>query len=322
MSIETKHDGDISIRQKYREIFEKEIVQKSKGLIFSFSLDKGKYNFAPYAHAFSKTSVEDLGTLMRHNLLFYAFGEEEVVKLYNDALFDSMESAAKYAYKQRLPNRAEITDGLPSEALLDLLLQIYNPNAYKLAVRTLFRQNDNNEIKGYDLTYFTKDDSGIILWLGQAKLGKKNYCKSSIHDDLLKKYTLKYLFQQLYFICDKRIEITEEAKEILSAINRLNIILMNKDDAERADALLKYLKENKIKIRIPCLLAYGEDTVYADPKQIYNKIQTEVDSIKEYYGKQNYLFEKINPEIIFCIFPIESIERLRDKEKGFYAGLC
>lgn len=46
------------------------------------------------------------------------------------------------------------TDGLPSEVLLNLLIQLYIPGSYKMAVRPLLRQQDNNEIKGYDLTYF------------------------------------------------------------------------------------------------------------------------------------------------------------------------
>lgn len=185
-------------KSEYQAIFDKEIVQKSKSIIFSFNPENDVYQFKPYAHAFSETSVEDLAELMRHNLLFYAFGEEEVVNLYNTNLFESMEHAAKYAYNQRLPKRSETTDGLLSEALLDLLIQIYNPNAYKLAVRTLFRQDDNNEIKGYDLTYFVKDESAVTLWLGQAKLGSKDYCKSDISKDLMKKYTSEYLAKQLF----------------------------------------------------------------------------------------------------------------------------
>ena len=56
-------------------------------------------------------------------------------------------------------------------------------------MRTIFRQADNNEIKGYDLSYFTKDSAGISLWLGQAKLGKKAYCKNGINEDLIEKYS-------------------------------------------------------------------------------------------------------------------------------------
>ena len=163
-------------------------MQHSKGIIFSFSPLNDQHTYQPYSHGISSDAVEKLGELMRHNLLFYSFGEDEVVTYYEKDAFSSLEQAAKYAYQKRLPHRDPKQDGLPGEVLLDLLVQIYNPNAYKLAVRTLFRQADNNEIKGYDLTYFTKDSSGISLWLGQAKLGGKTYCKNGIDKDLIEKY--------------------------------------------------------------------------------------------------------------------------------------
>lgn len=312
----------MSIHQEYNDIFYEEIAKKSNSIIFSFSPIEENYTYQPYGHAVSATAVEDLAELMRHNLLFYAFGEEEVVRLYKEDTFTSLEKAAKYAYRQRLPKRSGIMDGLPSETLLDLLVQIYSPNAYKLAVRTLLRQDDNNEIKGYDLTYFTRDASGVTLWLGQAKLGKKDYCKSSISNDLLQKYTSEYLAKQLFFVCDKRIEITDDAKELLSVINHLNILMLDEDNDLRTKALMDYFQKHNIRIKIPCLLAYGEDTVYQDAGQVYSRIQLEVDSIRKYYSKHAYSFNQIVPEIVFCIFPIESVERLRDKESGFYAGLC
>ena len=139
---------------------------------------------------------------------------------------------------------------------------------------------------------------------------------------MMKEYTSEYLAKQLYFICDKRVEITADAKRILTAVNKLNILMQNEDQASRVSALFDYLDSEKIKICIPCLLAYEENKVYSDPGQIYNRIQSEVDSIKKYYLANRYSFERITPEIVFCIFPIESIERLRDKEHGFYAGLC
>lgn len=70
------------------------------------------------------------------------------------------------------------------------------------------------------------------------------------------------------------------------------------------------------------MLAYGESSVYSDAKDVFNKIQIEVESIRQYYAKHSYSFGLIAPEIIFYVFPIESVERLRDKERGFYAGLC
>lgn len=312
----------MSIEQRYKEIFDKEIFQKSHGIIFSFSPLQDHYTYQPYSHGIAIDSVEKLGELMRRNLFFYSYGEEEVVQYYEKDHFSSMEQAARYAYRQRLPKRADITDGLPSEVLLDLLVQLYNPQSYKLAVRTIFRQNDNNEIKGYDLTYFTKERSGVSLWLGQAKLGGKNYCKTDINKDLLQKFTAEYLSKQFFFVCDKRVSITNDAKVILEAIEEINIRSMEDDDVLRGQKLLDYFKTEGIRIKIPCLLAYGEDTVYRDANALYQMIEEETISIRDYYKSHAYVFHGFSPEIVFYIFPIESIERLRDKETGFYAGLC
>ena len=312
----------MSIAQRYKEIFSYEILDRSKGVIFSFSPLADKWIYKPFSHGISDDAVEQLSELMRINLFFYSYGEDEIVDYYERDRFSSLEKAAKYAYRNRLPKRPEIKDGLPGEALLDLLVQLYNPSAYKLAVRTIFRQDDNSEIKGYDLTYFTRDDNGISLWLGQAKLGGKDYCKSGINSDLLEKFKSEYLSKQLFFVSDKRISLTSDAKAILEAIEEVNILSMEDDDADRARKLLRHFRDNSIAIKIPCLLAYGQETVYKEAAQLYSKITAEAETIRDYFIKHTYLFEGFSPEIIFYIFPIESIERLRDKETGFYAGLC
>ena len=292
----------MSIIERYHKIFDKEILQKSRGVIFSFSPLQDQFIYQPYSHNISADSVEKLGELMRHNLFFYSYGEEEVVQHYEKDHFSSLEQAAKYAYINRLPKRAGITDGLPSEVLLDLLVQLYNPQACKLAVRTILRQNDNNEIKGYDLTYFSKDETGVSLWLGQAKLGGKAYCKTDINKDLLEKFTAEYLSKQIFFVCEKRVSLTDDTKAILEAIEEINI--------------------RSIRIKTPCLLAYGEETVYKDARALCQMIDRETDSIRDYFNAHTYAFQGFSPEIVFYVFPIESIERLRDKEAGFYAGLC
>ena len=209
--------------EEYNQIFYEEVFKKSKGIILSFSPLKDNYVYCPYSHAISDDAVERLGALMRQNLFFYCFGETEVIKYYKNGQLDNMERAAKYAYKSRLPKRPVNADGLPGEVLLDLLVQLYTPNAYKLAVRTIFRQDDHNEIKGYDMTYFAKDESGVSLWLGQAKLGGIDYCRSGISQDLLTKFEKTYLSKQLFFVCTKPVSVFDDAKTILDMIEKINI---------------------------------------------------------------------------------------------------
>ena len=309
------------LRNDYKEIFRKEILKKSEGIIFHYNPYKDRYLFERYTHSTEPNAIEKLAELMRHNLLFYAYGENEVIDFYNDGSFYSLEQAAKLAYKERLPKRESKIDGLPGETLLDLLIQLYTPDSYKLAVRTIYRQNDNTEIKGYDLTYFTRDESGITLWLGQAKLGQKDYCKRGINNDLLAKYTSHYLANYLFFLSDKPINITDDARYLLKEINKINMKMVEEDDKNRARSLLQYFVDEKIKIKVPCLLAYEAEDVYKSPTTIYQILEQETKSFITYYKENNYL-DKLDFEIIFCIFPIKSLERLRSNENGFYKGLC
>lgn len=312
----------MSINNEYKNIYNKEIIQKNKGIIISYPVTDEKYRYVPYSHGISEEAVEKLADLMRKNLFFYAFGEEEIVDYYKKDFFNSMEQGAQYAYQKRSPKRADTTDGLLGEVLIDLLIQMYNPKAYKLSVRTIFRQDDNTEIKGYDSTYFSKDEHGISLWLGQAKLGGKDYCKSGINEDLVEKYLNNYLTTQLFFVCDKRIAITDDAKCILEMIEKINIKTMNADADKRASELIKLFNDNEISIKIPCLLAYDKSDVYYSEQTLTENIMNEVNSIKGYFDAQIYKFNGFKPEIVFYIFPIEDVSRLRNKETGFYAGLC
>lgn len=311
----------MSISQEYKRIYAEEIISKCKGVIFRYSPVKNKYDFLPFSHGVSGDAVEKLAELMRKNLLFYCYGEEEVVSDYARNKFSSLEQAAKYAFVHRLPDRAHTSDGLPSEVLLDLLIQITEPTAYKLAVRPLFRQDDNNEIKGYDLTYFSTQNDEVSLWLGQAKMGTKEYCKGSINEDLLEKFKKVYLARQMFFICDKPAELTEEAKSLIRIINDIDVATLEEDPTQRADTLLRCFRDNNIKIRIPCLLAYGEGLVYENPAAVFTMIEQETESIQKYYLSHKYEFEGFTPEILFYIFPIQDLDRVRNKETGFYAGL-
>ena len=97
---------------------------------------------------------------------------------------------------------------------------------------------------------------------------------------------------------------------------------MEEDEKTRAKKLIDTLNSERIKIKIPCLLAYGKSDVYGNASELYAKVVSEAENVRDYYKRHSYVFDGFSPEIIFYVFPIESIDRLRDKEKGFYAGLC
>lgn len=316
------------VSEEYKKIYIEEIEKEVKKEIHIYDEDQAVHLFQPLSHncdnlcgsACTHKCYKSLGDLMRKNIVFYCYGEEEVVNHFNDGLFDDLEKAVKSAYRLRLPKRNPNQDGLPSEVLFDLIIQSIVPKAYKLAVRTIFRQDDNNEIKGYDLTYFTNESGKITLWLGQAKLGDKQYCKKGIVEDLIKKYRSLYLSKQIFFLADKPCGLTEEGKELTMLINKINMFNASEDDETRAKQLIDYLKDNNIDINIPCLLAYGKNSVYSNLLELEKKIEKEIDWAKKYFNK-TFMFHGIIPKLIFFVLPIEDLEKLRG-EDGFYAGLC
>ena len=318
----------MSIAEEYRNIYNRYVSKDLKQELAIYEIEQGINNYQPLSHnCRQKCSgkcdhqcYKSLRKLMRKNIIFYCYGEDEIVTNFKNNLFSDLEKATKSAYRLRLPQRQPNQDGLPSEVLLDALIQSLIPNAYKMAVRTIFRQDDNNEIKGYDLTYFTNIQGTITLWLGQAKLGSKQYCKNGILEDLKNKYTDLYMAKQIYFLADKPSGLTEEGKQIANLLNRLNMLNACEDDSNRAKQLIQFLKTQNIDICIPCLLAYDKAGVYADFTKLESKMKSEMVWAKGIFEKY-FKFAGIEPKMIFFIFPIDDIEALRGDD-GFYEGLC
>lgn len=317
----------VSVADEYRKIYDACVSQELKKEIAIYEQEKGINRYQPLSHNCNqKCSTvcnhqchKSLGELMRKNIIFYCYGEDEIVSNFKSGFFSDLERAMIYAYRSRLPHRQPNMDGLPSEVLLDAIIQSLVPEAYKMAVRTIFRQNDNNEIKGYDLTYFTNAGGKITLWLGQAKLGSRHYCKNGILEDLKEKYTNLYMAKQIYFLADKRMGLTDEAKEISMLLSKLNMLNCCESDSTRAEQLILFLKEQNIEINIPCLLAYDKTNVYTDIAEVEERLESEMGWAKQIFEKY-FKFSGIDPKLIFIIFPIDDIEALRGDE-GFYAGL-
>lgn len=319
---------NMSIAKEYKKIYDAYVGKELEQEIAVYSEEQGVNNYQPLSHnclqkcngICNHQCHKSLGELMRKNIVFYCYGEDEVVTNFNNGHFSDLERATKAAYRLRLPKRQPNNDGLPSEVLLDAIIQSLYPDAFKMAVRTIFRQNDNNEIKGYDLTYFTNMNGKIKLWLGQAKLGDKKYCKKGILEDLEKKYTDLYMAKQIYFMADKPMGLTDEGKQIANLLNRLNLSNIDETENNRAEQLMRFFKKENIDIYIPCLLAYEKADVYADIAQLKNKMKSEVGWAKRIFERY-FKFVRIEPKLIFIIFPIDDIEALRGDE-GFYAELC
>lgn len=319
----------MSTTEQYKDIYSEKVKEDFNREIKVYEIEAEENEYIPFSHNCEKSCngncehncYKKLGQLMRSNLIFYCYGENEIVKKTNEHFFDDFSESICYAYKNRVPKRKPNKDGLLSEVLFDLIIQNLFPDARKLAVRTIFRQNDSNEIKGYDLTYFINDKGKIQIWLGQAKLGDKDYCKKGINSDIKEKYDLMYMSKQVFFVADKQCELSSEGVVLTDIINKINRINIKVDDQKRAEAFLEYIKEENIEIIIPCLLSYGKDSVYKNVNDVEKKIKKEKESIKKYFSEKSFEFKGYIPKLIFFVFPLDDIKGLRSKE-GFYEGLC
>lgn len=300
----------------YKEIYNELIGKKFRAAIISYKPHKGTYEYLGYSHRAETNALNDIAELIIGDMVFYAFSENEILRLNDDInLLSDLRTAAKYAYIERLPKREkEKSDGTMGEVLLDIFIQLAAQNTQKLIARAKHTEiNTRKEITGYDALYFTKDISGISLWLGQAKAGQKNYCKGSIIKDLKEKYTKEYFADTAFYIADKN--EAPELGELLSKINKICFLAqLNKlSKEEKIKELFQILQDTHVKIRIPCLIAYSRK-IYSDRKRLKAFIEAEVKEIVAEFDTQKFPIEMGSDyDIVFYIMPIEDVDCIRNK---------
>lgn len=316
----------MAFMNEYRELYEKMIVKKAKTVILRFNPVNRKYVYKPYSHEISDDALDKLTELIIENFVFYSFYEDEVVVQNKQfGLLDDLLAAAKYAYKQRLPKRNNASsDGTVGEILLDILIQVFEPVSKKLIARPKYKQQgDNSEIKGYDALYFTKNDTEISLWLGQAKTGIWSYCKSGIIKDLNSKYVIDYLADSVFYIADKA-ERESELQELLNEINRMCFenYRLNHDSETKMLLLIELLKNRKVKIKIPCLLVHTADDIYVGSIDLDQKMDEYTHAILESFDHIDFsIINDLDYEIFFLLFPVSDINKLRENVVDFKKGV-
>lgn len=214
-----------------------------------------------------------------------------------------------------LPKRKKAkSDGTMGEVLLDIFIQLASQNTQKLIARAKHTEiNTKKEITGYDALYFTKDMTGISLWLGQAKAGQKGYCKSSIIKDLKEKYTREYFADTAFYIADKN--EAPELGDLLSEINRICLMAqLNKwNKEEKVEKLIQVLQAKQVRIRITCLIAYSQK-IYSDKTKLEAYIEAEVKEMADEVDAEKFPIEiGTDFDIVFYIMPIEDVDYIRDK---------
>lgn len=292
------------------------ISDKVNGIIVEYSPYHKTYCYKQFSHMTNDKALEDLYEIIINNTVFYAFSEDEIVSLHAKfGLLDDLHTAAEYSFAERLPKRTNPnSDGTIGEILLDLLIQVYEPNSQKLIARAKHTEmNKRSEITGYDTLYFTIHDKYITLWLGQAKAGEESYCKSDIKKDLNTKYSAEYFSSTIFYIATR-----SESDDLLNILNEINKLCYdaqkNKFSKDQKIAgLFEILKSHEVNVKIPCLLAYTKD-IYSNPSLLKEEVEKCTKKICNYFDNDKFSFEiPISYEIVFYVFPIKDVSYIRNK---------
>lgn len=300
----------------YEELYDNLIGEKFRASIIKYDPQSKRYKYCGYSHKVQENALDHLSEMIIDDMIFYAFTEKEILKLNdNMQILSDLRTAAKYAYVERLPKRLNSkSDGTMGEVLLDIFIQLSSANAKKLVARAKHTEmNSKKEITGYDALYFTIEGSEICLWLGQAKAGQKKYCKESIVEDLQVKYKKEYFTDTAFYIADKN-----EAKELENLLEEINRVCyfaqMRKwSGTQKIDKLVDVLKNNNVKLRIPCLISYTQD-IYNDKNKLGQFIIAEMNEIISEFDIKIFPIDiGLDYDIIFYVLPVKDVDYIRDK---------
>lgn len=293
-------------------------------IIYSYDKTIGKYEYKPFSHANTDTWKEDFVEILINNLLNYCYEPKELEILYNPN-FPELKKYINNSIKARLNKKTKQAqqDGLCGELLIDLILRMENINNETLICRPKYQQlGAKAELKNYDVLMFREEsDKNITLVLGQVKTGKFDYCTENMKEDLDTKYNESYFGNAICYIADHRIADIPNItlSNILSEFN--NIALEAESTSVRNNKICEYIKNNNIKIEIPCLLLYGKDSVYSNIEKIKENLDTEVELVKQFFEKLSFNIYNFNFSISFYVFPSKSIIELRESIMDYKVGV-
>lgn len=300
----------------YEELYDNLIGKKFRASIIRYNPQSKRYKYCGYSHKVEKNALDHLSEMIIDNMVFYAFTEKEIIKLNNNMqILSDLRTAAKYAYAERLPKRLNSkSDGTMGEVLLDIFIQLSSVNTRKLVARAKHTEiKSKKEITGYDALYFTIEGSEICLWLGQAKAGQKKYCKEDIVKDLQEKYQKEYFADTAFYIADKN--EAKELEDLLVEINKVCYLAQLKkwNSNQKIDNLVDVLKNNNVKLKIPCLISYTQD-IYNDKDKLEQFIIAEMNEIINEFDIKVFPIDiGLDYDIIFYILPVKDVDYIRDK---------
>lgn len=289
-----------------------DLFQNYQKVIYKYDSQIRNYEYIPLTHVKSIDWSDKMTNLLIKNLLNYCYYEKEL-KSENFTNITRLEDYLAEATLERLNKRLkESSDGLVGELLLDLMLREEYRNCNTLLCRPLFQQKEKirTELTGYDSLLFIEQNEHLSLLLGQAKAGGYYYCKKGIQDDLNTKYNKTYFGKIMCYIKERQTQIVNNQKIIalLTKINKICIDLL-RFPTEKHNKICDLIKEENVKIIIPCLLFYNNPSLYSQDKEYF--LNTELKKVIKFFDDLAFNIELYDYEIVFYIFPTINVSEIR-----------
>lgn len=303
------------------EIFKQLIGDKINPMILKYDPYKDVFKTHPYRHVLDDDFEERFVDIIFDSIVFYAYEKDEIEKEYNKGRLADLRKAARVAYENRVPKTEKETDGLLGELTLDSFIKLFFPNIEMLYSRAKYMERNphkeeivkrkGHEIKGYDGMVFSVEDGQKYFWIGQVKTGDWEYCLSAIKDDINKSIIKNYFGDAMAILCDIMRAVSSASSELSKVIDDINDLIYDNinDRSAKIDKILDYLKQEQIKIRIPCLLMPDESN-YSDDIELLNIVKTRIHNTFKDFKIENK--DNLDIEILLLVFPLRDLKKVRE----------
>lgn len=304
------------------EIFKEVIGKRLLPLVVSFNPYTKKYQIHPFRHAITPTFEKDFSDILFDSIIFYAFEKNEIEREYDRGKLSDLRRASRAAYESRVPKTEKQVDGLLGELALDNFIKMFFEDIELLYSRVkylerrpqkeLTEKRTGQEVKGYDGLVFSSSNGQRYMWVGQVKTGDWTYCLRGIKEDINKSILETYFSSAMLIMTDIMRSTSSNSALLQKIIDDLNDLQLDysTDLPTLHKKVVKYFKDNRIIIRLPCLIIVDEKN-YDDESQLLETIKKKCsNAFDSFIITNNSEFEI---EVLFMVFPVRNLAKIREE---------
>lgn len=266
-------------------------------LIFKFDSSETKqYEKQTYTLDYQNGQYrqDELIKIIDHAIPYFALTESEFEEYRAGGDFGE----AREAGYSRISTAHRNKKGDYGELLLFLILDIIY-NVPKFVTKVRLRSSVSEQIKGYDCAHVTIEEGEPCLWLGEAKF-HQNF-STAVSD----------AFKSL----DEHMEISylEDELKILGGNVEWNRAHANYDELKK---IFQGRSIDKIKFKIPVLLTYDSNSIKNNTDlddQFKTNLKEEIERHYATLEKKILKAIKTNFELVFIIFPLHTVQEIKQK---------